>query len=80
MQWVIPKSPNEYEHRVTRVFLWLPLVLRSKGRWLEFAKIHQVYTKGDYIGYWKDIEWAEGLEEGPIEDWGLICDLRKEQV
>ena len=53
MEWKVPKDG---EWRIKKKFLLFPVYLEGKGKWLEYAKIKQVYN----IAYgWINWRWVE---------------------
>jgi hypothetical protein len=58
--------PKKNDWRVLETFLWYPRWIRGESRWLEKAKIKQVYTNWDqYSSY--GVEWknAEFINDEP---------------
>ena len=63
-------QPNEFDERIIRKFLWLPLTLGDETRFFERAYIVQVYIKyKDPFAppaMWQHLRWAT---EADIEEY-----------
>ena len=69
MRWDVVK-PRTGDSRIVTKFLWLPLVLRGEGRWLEFASIKQIYGmkwrgKLSPCPAWINSDWFDPEPESP---------------
>lgn len=68
MRWQarpLPKIPRHGDTRIIGKFLWTPYTIKNSSgeretRWLECAKIEQVYSSTIFGGnYWKDERWID---------------------
>jgi hypothetical protein len=65
MRWKKVTS-NFGDSRLVSEFLFFPKNLNGETRWLEFAKIRQVYRYGmGWGGYWEDKAWHNEGDEVP---------------
>ncbi len=61
MRW---NSPEPFEKRVVRRFLFFPKSLNGETRWWEFAFIRQNYVTPRALGHlfnshWEDLGWVD---------------------
>ncbi len=64
MRWKVEKQPPELTQRVRRVFLWFPRCFSDEYRWLEYARVLEVYAG---YGDWAIVAWADNIpQEGEI--------------
>ena len=66
MNRILPTKPKDGTERVVRRFLLLPKTLNRETRWLEFAKIRQVYHPAPRIfAFWRYTArtWSDGQWE-----------------
>jgi hypothetical protein len=57
MRWNKKPTPEIGSERTISIFLWLPIMIEGETRWLEFAKIRQVYST--YTFGWSNMEFIE---------------------
>lgn len=60
MKW---KANQEGDKRVIKRFLLLPRCIKGEWRWLERARIKQVYRVSIESSFWESVCWAEN-EDG----------------
>ena len=58
MRWKINPIPRNGFIREKEKFLFLPLALGNEVRWLEYAKIKQVYVITEESSSWEDISFV----------------------
>ncbi len=58
MKWK-SKTNLDGDNRIIRRFLFIPKTLQEQTRWLELARIKQVFVNGILNDYWRDIEWVD---------------------
>jgi hypothetical protein len=56
MKLILKKSPNHGDRRIIEKFLLFSVEIDDEWRWLERAKILQIYIAG--FG-WTNMDWAE---------------------
>ena len=58
MRWK-DKTPHWDDERIITVFLLFPKCINGEWRWLEFAKIYQIYMAYWTGDCWEDIRWID---------------------
>lgn len=53
------RHPNSGDLRTVRVFLFLPETLDNETRWMEWARIEQVYVWSEYEKGWINVHWKD---------------------
>jgi len=63
MRWKTKPIPKQGMRRIVSRFLWWPRYFDGEARWLERARIHQMYIEeyfqGDDSSHWQDTAWAD---------------------
>lgn len=62
-------EPRLGDKKIKRVFFWLPTLVDSEWRWLEFATIECTWSRhvydshGNWHGYWREVV----VDQGEVE-------------
>jgi hypothetical protein len=72
MNWRVKPEPKEGDLRLRKGFLFRPMTIAKRAKWLERASWVELYQRTAYGLDWQPISWREVREE-PTDGKGFWC-------